>query len=172
MSRRMNAERAFSVSTWLLAAAGDPTAARRQWDSSGVAMLDCGKIFDAARVPAHLVHRVAGSTDPDRITEYLDHALFGGAVIVDVQDEAYYFLVQHGASMRWNMPDTKCLGQGRSLGVPLPGASPRGGRRARASWALEMFEPGALSVTGAVMQLVHHARLLWAQEERVEASHG
>ncbi|MFE7032419.1 hypothetical protein ACFU9Y_19085 [Streptomyces sp. NPDC057621] len=137
-----------------------------QWAGHGVTMLRCGHEFGAARVPGDLVKAAAGSEDPADVAGCLDTALIGGGVLVDTQRDRYYFLVPPGACLRWNMPETRCLGEGWHIGVPRPGLpSVDRDRPVRLFWALEMYAPGALCVPGAVMQLV--ARVIARQDHAV-----
>lgn len=50
-------ERELAVSHWLLAAAQEVKEARKEWAVAGIALLRCGGIFSAIRVPAEVVQR-------------------------------------------------------------------------------------------------------------------
>ncbi|MFG2632000.1 hypothetical protein [Streptomyces sp. NPDC048473] len=121
-------ERELAVSHWLLAAAPDMKAARREWEGTGIALLRCGGIFSAIRVPAEEVHAAAGTEDLHQVDAYLSEALMGGPVFVDVTSRRYYVLVPASAALQdvWEsrlVPDAECLGSGCFLGVLTPKAT-------------------------------------------------
>ncbi|MEU6594792.1 hypothetical protein ABZ923_37290 [Streptomyces sp. NPDC046881] len=151
--------RTFGAATWLLMAAHDPVTAHRDWGGGDVALLRCGTLFTAVRVPLDLVETAAGTGNPWEIGVYLNEALLGGAVFTDRTAGQVYFLVLASAWGRWNVPGTECLSPGMLLGVPRPGVD----QKARSHWLLEMDGPGVLCMEHAVKQLVEHARLRAAQ---------
>ena len=77
-------ERQLAVGHWLLAAAPDIKEARKEWAVDGIALLRCGGIFSAIRVPAEVVHAAAGTEELHQVNAYLSAALMGGPVFVDV----------------------------------------------------------------------------------------
>lgn len=158
------AERALALEHWLLSATGDQESARVEWAGMGVAMLRCGTLFSAVRMPADWIEAAAGSRAPENIAAYLNQALNGGAVFVDTTCRWFYFLVPASTCDRWNVPGTMCLGPDTYLGVPRPGEW-HGVRTARSYWCVEMDGPAALCVPNAVMQLAVHARYRMAQAD-------
>ncbi|GGT29113.1 hypothetical protein GCM10010254_57160 [Streptomyces chromofuscus] len=152
-------ERRAAVKTWLLTAAADRDIARREWDRHSVALLRCGGIFTAVRVPMVLVEAAAGTEDRRKIGAYLDEALLGGAVFLDEGSSHVHFLVSPTVWNRWNVPDSECLVQDSYLGVPNPDPDPDEPSR----WLLGMGGPGDLCVPDAVKQLVMFARFRAAQ---------
>lgn len=147
----------LAVSHWLLAAASDRAQARRDWQEQGVAVLACGALFSAVRMPAETVHAAAGSTDHATVDAYLSGALLGGPVICDNSMARYYALVPAGAARKWDVPGTVCLGIGWSVGVPPPGRAREDGW-ARMYWSVPMDSPGVLCSAGSVQQLVMTGR--------------
>lgn len=63
------ADRRLAVGHWLLAACPDEHRgyARAEWEQQGVALLPLGTLFSAMRIPARLVHAVAGRTRPEHV---------------------------------------------------------------------------------------------------------
>lgn len=86
-------ERELAVSHWLLSAADDPATARGQWKDQDVALLACGGVLSAVRVPAHLVWAAVGTENLSEVDEALRKRLDGGAVFMDLHASMYYFLV-------------------------------------------------------------------------------
>ncbi|MEU0664143.1 hypothetical protein [Streptomyces lavendulocolor] len=146
-------ERRLAVQHWLSSASPDPAQTLRQWVESSVAVLSCGTLFAAVRIPAAVVHAAAQSTDEAVSDAYLAGALVNGPVIHDRSARWYYALVPAGtARRRWDVPDTVCLGVGSSLGVPRPGLCGADGERVY--WAVPMESAACLCVPYAVSQFV------------------
>ncbi|WP_345597977.1 hypothetical protein [Streptomyces marokkonensis] len=120
----------------------------------GVALLRCGGIFTAVRVPLTLVEAAVHTNDPRKICAYLDDALLGGAVFTDETSSHAYFLVPPTTWNRWKVPDSECLVAGSFLGVPRPQPGPEHPSR----WLLDMGGPSDLCRPDAVKQLVMLAR--------------
>lgn len=163
------AERQLAVSHWLLAAAQDMNEARKEWAVGGIALLRCGGIFSAIRVPAEVVHAAAGTDELHQVNAYLSAALMGGPVFVDVASRRYYALVPGSAARQdaWKsrlVPEAECLGSGCFLGVPTPGATAPS--EARSYWCVPMDSPGELCAPQAVSQLVMTGRYQRAVAER------
>ncbi|WP_433917049.1 hypothetical protein [Streptomyces sp. NBC_01744] len=162
-------ERQLAVSHWLLAAAQDMKEARKEWAVAGIALLRCGGIFSAIRVPAEVVHAAAGTDELHQVNAYLSAALMGGPVFVDVASRRYYVLVPASAAHQdvWKsrlVPEVECLGSGCFLGVPSPNATAPS--EARSYWCVPMDSPGELCVPQAVSQLVMAGRYQRAAAER------
>ncbi|MER6531802.1 hypothetical protein [Streptomyces sp. NPDC001508] len=86
-------ERQFAVSHWLLGAADDVDVARAQWQEQGVALLACGGVLSAVRIPARLVWAAAGTKELDDVDRFLGQFFDGGAVFMDLRAGLYYALV-------------------------------------------------------------------------------
>lgn len=152
-------ERRAAVRTWLLSAARNRKMARREWARQGVALLRCGGVFTAVRVPMTLVQSAAQTEDRRKIGVYLDGALHGGAVFTCENSTHAYFLVPAMVWRDWRTPDSECLTAGTLLGVPNP--EPRPDEPSR--WLLDMGGPGELCTREAVRQLVMYGRYCAAQ---------
>ncbi|MER6617350.1 hypothetical protein [Streptomyces xantholiticus] len=150
------AERQLAVEHWLLSTSPDAQQVRAQWRESPIALLSCGAVFAAVRIPALVVRAAAHSTDRDVIDGYLAEAALDGPVICDRYAGWYYALVPVGTARRWDVPDTVCLGLGSTLGVPRPGLS--GADDVRVYWSVPMDSAGALCSAHAVSQLVMTGR--------------
>ncbi|MFF7579153.1 hypothetical protein ACFZBE_29885 [Streptomyces sp. NPDC008061] len=166
---RSRFERQLAVGHWLLAAAPDIKEARKEWAVDGIALLRCGGIFSAIRVPAEVVHAAAGTEELHQVNAYLSAALMGGPVFVDVASRRYYILVPASAGRQdvWKsrlVPEAECLGSGCFLGVPKPDATAPS--EARSYWCVPMDSPGELCVPQAVSQVVMTGRYQRAALER------
>ncbi|WP_326813868.1 hypothetical protein [Streptomyces sp. NBC_01763] len=162
-------EQQLAVSHWLLAAAQDMKEARKEWAVAGIALLRCGGIFSAIRIPAEVVHAAVGTEELHQVNAYLSAALMGGPVFVDVASRRYYVLVPASAAHQdvWKsrlVPEAECLGPGCFLGVPSPSATAPSD--ARSYWCVPMDSPGELCVPQAVTQLVMTGRYQRAAAER------
>lgn len=162
------AERQLSVSHWLLGAASDPATARTQWAEQGVALLACGGIFSAVRIPARLVWAAADSCQLGAVDAFLGRRLDGGAVLMDVHAHLYYFLVPRSVAGRREERDCRgveVLGRNAYLGIPATRLTePRG----RSYWCVPMEAPGDLCYTDEVGELIRAGRAsLAARDESV-----
>lgn len=109
-------EETYRIAEWLARAADDPEQARGQWTTQGVALLRCGRRFDAVRIPADLVHAALGTDEAPIIAAALPFDL-GGPVILDRSH--YYALIFGHSGMVWDEgDDTPRLGPDTYLGVP------------------------------------------------------
>jgi hypothetical protein len=123
---------ADAAARWLLLAAESPETAVREWRARGVALLACGRVFDAVRVPCDLVRSAVSGADDVRAAGVLQTALGGGPVFVDRVTRQVHALTAPGTWSTERVPRVEHLGRGCYLGVPLPGpATPR----SRACWA-------------------------------------
>jgi hypothetical protein len=154
-------ERQVAAATWLLAAADDREIAQREWRFGDLALLRCGALFTAIRVPLSLMEAAAGTDDRQKIGAYLNEALIGGAAFLDTTSQQVYFLVPPSTWGRWSVPDTECLCPDMYLGVPRPGAEPK----ERSYWLVEMDGPGLLCMTNALKQVVQYGRLRTVQDD-------
>ncbi|MEV5047324.1 hypothetical protein AB0N20_22480 [Streptomyces griseoincarnatus] len=153
-------ERHLAVSHWLLQAAVDVHAARAMWEdaTSGIALLRCGGILGAVRIPARLVWAAFGTNELGEVDARLSSWFYGGAVFMDLHSALYYALVPGGTYRRWDgaeFPDVACLGADSYLGVPAVHLTePRG----RAYWCVPPGGPGELCDVAEVWQLLHRGR--------------
>jgi hypothetical protein len=147
----MGRERQLAVKHWLLSAAQDAHRVQQEWDERHMAMLSCGTLFAAVRIPAAIVQAAGQSTDLDALDRYLAEALLDGPVICDQYAGWYYALVPASTAGRWDVPDSTCLGVGSTLGVPRPGM--RREDRARVYWSVPMDSAGMLCSPHAVSML-------------------
>ncbi|MFB7496112.1 hypothetical protein ACFC09_15695 [Streptomyces sp. NPDC056161] len=156
-------ERRLAVSHWLLSAALDRKEAQAQWDEHGVALLACGGILSAIRIPAHLVWAAAGTENLEEVDRFLCRFFDGGAVFIDLHACLYYALVPGTAFWKWSaleFPGMEFLGQDTFLGVPSPGLTER---RGRGYWCVPMDSPGDLTYPDEVADLARRARDARAQ---------
>jgi hypothetical protein len=154
----MPAERQLAVSHWLLTAAQDRETARHQWDTQGVALLTCGGVLSAVRIPARLVWAAVGTDQLEEVDNHLRKWFDGGAVFMDLHALHYYALVPGSTPNRWperEYPGVACLGQDHYLGVPaLDLLEPRG----RSYWCVPMDGPGDLCYVDEVTELLKAGR--------------
>lgn len=151
-------ERQLAVGHWLLSAAENRDTAQGQWDAHDVALLQCGGILSAIRVPARLVWAAASSEDLHTVDDYLRRWVDGGAVLMDLHSLLYYFLVPGTTPWRWTereFPGVHCLGRDHYLGVPAPRLTER---RGRAYWCVPMDGPGDLCYVDEVTELLKAGR--------------
>ncbi|BAU86753.1 hypothetical protein SLA_5884 [Streptomyces laurentii] len=152
------AERRAAVAQWLLSAAPNAREAKAEWDRYGIAVLACGGVLSAVRVPGELVWAAAGTEDHAEADVFLTDWLDDGAVVMDRHAGLYYFLVPALMGRLWNpkaFHKVECLGSNSYLGVPLVDHTiPEG----RAYWAVEMDSPGALCWPDEVAALLHRGQ--------------
>lgn len=141
--------RASAAAGWL-APTEEAQRVRREWDERPVAILPCGVRFAAARLPAALVWAAVRDSRQTAVDSYLAAALMGGPVICDRYAGWYYALMP--ALTVWDVPSTKLLGTGTTLGVPRPGIAAEDA--ARVYWSVPPGAPGQLCPPPAVSQLV------------------
>ncbi|MET9035295.1 hypothetical protein [Streptomyces mirabilis] len=152
-------ERCAAVSSWLLTATEDRALGRKQWAEGGIALLSCGGVFSAIRIPGLMVWAVAGTDELTEVDVFLGRALDGGPVFMDLHSNLYYLLVPGSFSWRWNdrdFPGVECLGQDHFLGVPdIRLTVPRG----RSYWCVPMNSPGELCNSGDAERFVRAAHM-------------
>ncbi len=156
--------RELAVGHWLLTATNDRRQARVEWETSGIALLRCGSIFSAVRIPAVVVHAAAGTEDAQAVDAYLSDALQGGPVFSDSCSQVYYALVPASTARRWDVPETECLGVNCYLGVPSPERTSPAAYRSH--WSVPMDGPGALCTPDSVSQMVLYGRYRRAEGRR------
>ncbi|MFJ8793654.1 hypothetical protein [Streptomyces sp. NPDC102462] len=120
LARRM---RELAVSHWLLTASDDREQARKQWADQGIALLACGGILSAVRIPAGLVWAAAGTENLEETDGFLRRFFDGGAVFMDLHARLYYVLVPGLTDWKWSdrdFPGVECLGTGHFPGRSGP----------------------------------------------------
>ncbi|MEV0976548.1 hypothetical protein [Streptomyces sp. NPDC049915] len=164
------AERQFAVKSWLLGAVKDRRAAREEWAAHDVALLHCGGIFSAVRIPSNLVWAAAGTEKLAAVDAFLRRWFTDGAMFMDLHAHHYYALVPASTARQWNareLPGVECLGHDHYLGVPAVRCTePRG----RAYWCLSMDSPGCLCYVDEVEQLLRRAQEARGESVAVTAS--
>ena len=157
-------ERELAVTHWLLGATDDRDQARAQWREQGIALLACGSIFSAVRIPAGLVWAAARTEDLKKVDAFLRQWFDGGAVFIDLRSLQYYALVPASAEWRWkdrDFPGVACLGRDNFLGVPaIQLTEPR----RRAYWCLPMDSAGDLCYPDEVARLILAGRTAGSEE--------
>ncbi|MFF6784978.1 hypothetical protein [Streptomyces sp. NPDC012510] len=147
-------ERQLAATTWLLGAADDRDIARHQWDEQGIALLCCGGILSAVRIPARIVWATATTDELGKVDAFLARWFDGGAVFMDLHAQLYYALVPGTAEWRLkerDFPGVSYLGRDNFLGVPASRlTTPKG----RGYWCLPMQSPGDLCYLDEVESLV------------------
>ncbi|MFF0133709.1 hypothetical protein ACFYTG_50115 [Streptomyces mirabilis] len=146
------AERARGIEAWLLLAAPDAAKARREWETQGAAILRCGQLFTAVRIPGTIVRAAADKDDAAGVDAFLAQVFAGGPVFTDAGLNRYYALVQGGAAYDWHVPGTECLPRGIGLGVPAVGLMQY--EPGVPYWASPMDGPGELCDEDQVADLV------------------
>ncbi|MFD7709186.1 hypothetical protein [Streptomyces sp. NPDC059786] len=141
------ADRELAAGHWLLAAADDAEAARRDWQTQGAARIRVGVLFAAVRVPAARINAAvgvcgAGTGGPTQpVVRYLAATLHG-PVIYSSALECYFILTVASAAQNWRFPGAGCVPAGVYLDVPPPAATvPQGGRP---WWVVPMHSAGDL----------------------------
>ncbi|MFZ3599419.1 hypothetical protein [Streptomyces sp. BH104] len=159
-------ERDLSVEHWLLSAAPVVKEATWSWAETGLAVLRCGGIFAAVRIPAPIVHAAAGADDPAHVRRFLEGGL-DGPVFADQLSHCFYALVPASTARqplwRGDRIPAVCLGEDSFLGVPRPGRDDPG--RSRSYWVVPMEAAGVLCAPEAVLALVERG-----QRDRAEVT--
>jgi hypothetical protein len=155
-STHANRPQRHAVADWLSAAASDRQRAHEEWREQGIALLQCGLLFSAVRIPADLVWSAAGSTGAETAARFLAGTLRGG-VFAHPAGRRYYALVGTDAGRHWREPDAEVLGAGTYLGVPAVDRTSAATDLA-AFWVVPMTRPGALCAARDVAELVAAGR--------------
>jgi hypothetical protein len=152
-------ERALAVEHWLLCAADDRDLARKQWaQPAGIALLACGGVLSAVRLPARLVWAAVGADELPEVDERLRQWFDGGSLFVDLHSHMYYALVPGGT--QWQFTDRQLagvdfLGRDNYLGVPAVHLTEPG---SRSYWCVPMDTAGDLCFTDEVVQLAQRGQ--------------
>ncbi|WP_369383957.1 hypothetical protein [Streptomyces sp. cg36] len=159
MTGQVAYSRGLGVANWLASAHPDPEQAKAEWGDprkGHVALIPTGRIFDAVRVAAKVVHAAVGDTDDARVAAFLS-ALVDGPVIHDAYSAsiAYCFLVPLGSCAHHRADDAHRLVPGTTwLGVPEAARTARPG----AFWVLAPRQYDDLCIPGYVDQLIRAGR--------------
>ncbi|WP_328726305.1 hypothetical protein [Streptomyces sp. NBC_00259] len=107
---------------WLVAAAPDPGACRREWERNPreFALLPAGRHWDVIVLPGDI-----GCPTLDVLTRLVDRP---GPVLADLGNARVGFFVPPGTSERWVGTDMRVVGAGTWIVVPYPGRSTGGVR--------------------------------------------
>jgi hypothetical protein len=159
-----------TIATWLARGDKDPAQIMEQWAERGLAIITLGRSYSAVRIPARLLHAVAGTEDREEIDTYLAESL-RGPVICDPRGHRYYALVpprmipvwQPHVEDRWRALGVELLGADVSLGVPRPGTV-FNSETYRSYWAVPMAVAGGLCAQLEVTQLLGAASRAMAEE--------
>ncbi|SME93583.1 hypothetical protein [Streptomyces sp. Amel2xC10] len=154
-----------TVEHWLLSTLADSRGreiARWQWRELGVAMLPLGGVFSVVRLPARLVHAVAGSSAAGDVDAFLDQALGGGPVISVLHGGARYYAfvpasvprTWRDAAEEWRAVEVDCLGRGAYLGVPPPARVEFDAGTWASYWAVPVASAGELCSPLSVARLI------------------
>ncbi|WP_030890543.1 hypothetical protein [Streptomyces sp. NRRL S-1868] len=135
-----------SAVEWLAAAAPDPGACLREWESNplGVALLPAGRLWDVLIVGGGLGHAAF-----DVLTRCLDRP---GPVLADFGDARLGFFVPPGTAARWLGTGIRCAGHGTWIVVPYPGRVTGGTR-----WIVPPDGRGTLNDPALVELALHDA---------------
>lgn len=141
-----------SAVDWLVSAAADPEACRREWERTGlgVTLLPAGHRWDVLLVPKAL-----GRLTLSALMELRRGA---GPVYTDSGDDSLGFLVPVGTAARWVGTGLRGAGYGTWVVVPHPAADRARGVR----WLLPPDGSGTLT-DPALLELALHdaAARLW-----------
>lgn len=165
-------DREQSARTWLLLSAPSVDIARREWDLARIALLRCGALFAAVRMSVDLVHAAAGTSDGEKVNEYLADVL-AGPIFLDQHSARYYALVPASTANRqeWHdrrhAPHAECLGRDSYVGVPRPDLD--GPDQHFSHWCVPMSGPGDLCGADAVSQLASYGRHVLAMAGAIDA---
>lgn len=168
--RRRPASDLGAIADWLARGDKDPAQILNQWAERGLAVITLGRSYSAVRLPARLLHAVAGTEDREGLDGYLAESL-DGPVICDPRGRRYYALVpprmipiwRPHVDARWRALGAELLGPEYSLGVPRPGTvfSPA---KYHSYWAVPMSAAGQLCTQLDMAQLIGNASRAMAEE--------
>ncbi|WAZ20141.1 hypothetical protein STRCI_001240 [Streptomyces cinnabarinus] len=159
-------QRSQAVEAWLAAAHPLPSAVHGEWDSDArLALLPLGKLFDAVRIPEHLIHAIAEASSPAIVSNWLGWIFNGRPVIHDPQGRRYYALVPPGTAKDWRAPAASCLGDGTYLGVPRTDLTVLEEAASVSYWAVPLTRPGWLCRTSDVQTFVMAAGCLTDEDD-------
>jgi hypothetical protein len=168
----------FFSGEWLLRAADDEAAAQKAWVDTGVALLNCGKLFAAVRMEGAVVWAAVGTEDLTEVDRYLAEVLFGCPVFMTFNPHRYYALVPANAAEQYEwVPkrqqlkqrlDTKLLSTGSYITVPMPERSTVPDRSI-SYWSVPPRRAGELCSPHAVLQLLALGRYRIAWQRATDA---
>lgn len=158
-------ERQLAVEHWLMSAASSIEQARAEWETYGVALLRCGTVFTAVRVPAAYVHAAARTEERGEVAVFLAKILDEGPVFFDRRGRQYYVLTPASTAAGWSHGDAECFGRDTYLGIPACRRiepDPSGD----AYWVVPMDSPSVLCARQEVEALVVAGRTAWAKQRK------
>ncbi|TLQ39495.1 hypothetical protein FEF34_39440 [Streptomyces marianii] len=153
---------------WLVLASSDRAKAWTEWDTYRVALLRCGSLFSAVRIPGYLVYTAAGAEEPEAVRRFLAEILDGGPIFYDVGGQQYYALTPASAARSWRLTVAECLDSDAFLGVPATDLT-EFDPRYPAYWVVPMDGPGTLCAPDDVALLVlmgHQSAVKKAEADR------
>ncbi|MEU7021891.1 hypothetical protein ABZ990_14690 [Streptomyces sp. NPDC046203] len=161
-------DREVAAASWLILAAPNAEKARHEWEDYGVALLRCGSLLSAVRIPADLVYAAAGTEELEQVRAFLADVLDGGPIFHDTGGRQFYALTPASAPSTWHLTVAECLGSNTFLGVPATDRT-EPDCRYPAYWVLPMDGPGTLCAPDDVAGLVlagHQAATKNAEADR------
>lgn len=167
-----SADRELATTYWLLSTHPAPIRARQEWTDNKVALLPLGTLCSAVRLPARLVHAVAGCSNPADVDAFLDEVLDAGAVICDPRGLRYYALVPgsmpttwRDAAEDWRPLGVEFLGRGTYLGVPRVDIVEFDPQTYISYWAVPMPSAAALCTPLSVARLIAAGKRALGEED-------
>ncbi|MGK5627592.1 hypothetical protein [Streptomyces sp. URMC 123] len=142
----MHGTGAHSAVDWLVSAAPDPRACRREWERAplGVTLLPAGRLWDVLVVPGPLGRATLGV-----LARCVARP---GPVLADFGDARTGFFVPAGTSTRWVGTGVRAAGRGSWIAVPHPGRVTSGVR-----WLVVPDGSGALTDPALLELSMHEA---------------
>ncbi|HWU08103.1 MAG TPA: hypothetical protein VN520_17250 [Streptomyces sp.] len=157
-------DRELAAAQWLLLSAFDTRQARHDWATYGVALLRCGVLFSAVRMPAAVVHAAAGTDDREELAAFLEDALNGGPIFYDGGGRQFYALTPRGTARRWGATGIERLGPSAFLGIPATDIT-EPDPRCTSYWCVPMRGSGFLCQPRAVARLAVTGRTRGTKRE-------
>ncbi len=156
---------AEAIVSWLARGHTAPGQAVQEWRERGIALMPLGRAYSAVRIPADLVHAVAGVADRRKADEFIAEALCG-PVIADRAGVRYYALVSPKVPPNyaphvgegWSALGVAILGAGTDMGVPRHGIRFDPAMPLRSYWAVPVTSAGQLCDPARVVRLIAAAR--------------
>lgn len=111
----MTPEPANLAAHWAASCHPDPRQVWREWDEvHGVALLPCGRLWDAVTLPYRRMQAIAQDQD--------GRGLFkNAAILADLEVGRCYLFTATGTAATWAVPGTEVLGEGSWLLASRPG---------------------------------------------------
>jgi len=162
-----------AIVSWLAGGHPNGDQAREEWEARGIALMPLGRAYSAVRLPARLVHALAGTVDRHESDAFIAQAL-RGPVIADRAGVRYYALVaprvppNYGPHVgaRWAELGVEILGAGTHMGVPRHGITFDPEVPLRSYWVVPMRSAGQLCDPVLVVQLIAAARDAMTEGDR------